>query len=80
MTMTPLTPVYRDWEEHFTVAQWDRRGTGRTLRRNGKEGDRLTFNEAESNQPGSRRGVAAYALDPDAAALLWQVSLDMLAA
>jgi len=37
-------------------------------------------NEAEPNQPGSRRGVAAYALDPGAAALLWQVSLDMLAA
>ncbi len=37
-------------------------------------------NEAEPNQPGSRRGVAAYALDPDAAALLWQVSLDMQAA
>jgi hypothetical protein len=36
-------------------------------------------NEAEPNQPGSRRGVAAYALDPDAAALLWQVSLDMQA-
>ncbi len=43
MTMTPFTPVYRGWEKHFTVAQWDRRGTGRTLRRNGKEGDRLTF-------------------------------------
>jgi NAD(P)-dependent dehydrogenase (short-subunit alcohol dehydrogenase family) len=37
-------------------------------------------NEAEPNQPGSRRGVAAYALDRDAAVLLWQVSLDMLAA
>ncbi len=36
-------------------------------------------NEAGPNQPGSRRGVAAYALDPDAAALLWQVSLDLLA-
>jgi NAD(P)-dependent dehydrogenase (short-subunit alcohol dehydrogenase family) len=36
-------------------------------------------NEAEPNQPGSRRGVAAYALDPDAAALLWQVSVDLLA-
>ena len=36
-------------------------------------------NETEPNQPGSRRGVAAYALDPDAAVLLWQVSLDMLA-
>ena len=36
-------------------------------------------NEAEPNRPGSRRGVAAYALDPEAAARLWQVSLDMLA-
>ena len=36
-------------------------------------------NEAEPNQPGSRRGVAAYALDPDAAARLWQVSVDLLA-
>ncbi len=37
-------------------------------------------NEAEPNQPGSRRGVAPYALDPEAAALLWQVSIDTLAA
>jgi len=36
-------------------------------------------NEAGPNRPGSRRGVAAYALDPDAAALLWQVSVDLLA-
>jgi NAD(P)-dependent dehydrogenase (short-subunit alcohol dehydrogenase family) len=36
-------------------------------------------NQAEPNQPGSRRGVAAYALDPDAAARLWQVSVDTLA-
>lgn len=36
-------------------------------------------NEAEPNQRGSRRGVASYALDPEAAARLWQVSLDMLA-
>jgi NAD(P)-dependent dehydrogenase (short-subunit alcohol dehydrogenase family) len=36
-------------------------------------------NEAAPHQPGSRRGVAAYALDPDAAALLWQVSVDLLA-
>jgi NAD(P)-dependent dehydrogenase (short-subunit alcohol dehydrogenase family) len=33
-------------------------------------------NEAELNQPGSRRGVAAYALDPDAAEQLWDVSLE----
>jgi NAD(P)-dependent dehydrogenase (short-subunit alcohol dehydrogenase family) len=36
-------------------------------------------NEAEPNRPGSRRGVATYALEPEAAARLWQVSLDMLA-
>jgi NAD(P)-dependent dehydrogenase (short-subunit alcohol dehydrogenase family) len=36
-------------------------------------------NEAGQNNPGSRRGVAAYALDPDDAALLWQVSVDTLA-
>ncbi|MEW9534323.1 SDR family NAD(P)-dependent oxidoreductase [Microbispora sp. NPDC049125] len=36
-------------------------------------------NEAEENQPGTRRGVAPYALDPEAAALLWHVSVDTLA-
>ena len=36
-------------------------------------------NEAGPNQPGTRTGVAAYALDPAAAAQLWQVSLDALA-
>ena len=35
-------------------------------------------NEAEPHQPGTRRGVADYALDPEAAALLWQVSVDAL--
>jgi hypothetical protein len=35
-------------------------------------------NEAEPNQPGTRRGVAAYALDPDEAARLWDVSSEML--
>ena len=37
-------------------------------------------NEAGPNQPGTRTGVAAYALDPEGAVLLWQVSLDTLAA
>ena len=37
-------------------------------------------NEAGPHQPGVRRGVAAYALDPAKAARLWQVSIDMLAA
>jgi NAD(P)-dependent dehydrogenase (short-subunit alcohol dehydrogenase family) len=36
-------------------------------------------NEAGPHQPGVRRGVAAYALDPEKAARLWQVSLDTLA-
>jgi NAD(P)-dependent dehydrogenase (short-subunit alcohol dehydrogenase family) len=36
-------------------------------------------NEAEPAQRGIRRGVAAYALDSDHAAWLWQLSLDMLA-
>jgi NAD(P)-dependent dehydrogenase (short-subunit alcohol dehydrogenase family) len=31
-------------------------------------------NEAEPHQPGTRSGVAAYALDPEAASLLWKVS------
>jgi NAD(P)-dependent dehydrogenase (short-subunit alcohol dehydrogenase family) len=35
-------------------------------------------NEAEPSQPGTHAGVAAYALDPAAAELLWQVSLDAL--
>jgi NAD(P)-dependent dehydrogenase (short-subunit alcohol dehydrogenase family) len=35
--------------------------------------------EAEPNQAGSRRGVAAYALDPEAAERLWEVSVAMLA-
>jgi NAD(P)-dependent dehydrogenase (short-subunit alcohol dehydrogenase family) len=35
-------------------------------------------NEAEPNRPGTRTGVAAYALDPEAAARLWQVSVETL--
>lgn len=36
-------------------------------------------NEAEPAVPGVRHGVAPYALDPVAAARLWQISVDMLA-
>jgi NAD(P)-dependent dehydrogenase (short-subunit alcohol dehydrogenase family) len=35
--------------------------------------------EAGLNQPGTHRGVAAYALDPEAAERLWQVSVETLA-
>jgi NAD(P)-dependent dehydrogenase (short-subunit alcohol dehydrogenase family) len=34
--------------------------------------------EAGPHQPGVRRGVAGYALDPDTAARLWQVSTDLI--
>ena len=37
-------------------------------------------NEARPQQPGIRRGVAAYAIDPENAARLWKVSQDMLIA
>lgn len=34
----------RSWESHFTVVQWDMRGTGKTLGRNGKAGTgEMTF-------------------------------------
>jgi NAD(P)-dependent dehydrogenase (short-subunit alcohol dehydrogenase family) len=36
-------------------------------------------NEAGTHQPGTRTGVAAYALDPESAARLWQVSVETLA-
>ena len=36
-------------------------------------------NEAEVNQLSARHGVAAYALDPEAAERLWQVSVETLA-
>jgi NAD(P)-dependent dehydrogenase (short-subunit alcohol dehydrogenase family) len=37
-------------------------------------------NEAEVGQLSARNGVAAYALDPEAAARLWPISLDLIAA
>ncbi|MER7277666.1 alpha/beta hydrolase [Dactylosporangium sp. NPDC000244] len=38
-----FTPVLREWERHFTVVHWDRRGAGRTLRRNGLRPEELDF-------------------------------------
>ncbi|GIH18647.1 alpha/beta fold hydrolase [Rugosimonospora africana] len=48
-----FTPLLRSWEKHFTVVQWDRRGAGKTLGRNGKAGcgeltlDRMVDDAAE---------------------------------
>jgi hypothetical protein len=36
-------------------------------------------NEGRPHRPGIRRGVAAYALDPEKADRRWQASLDTLA-
>jgi pimeloyl-ACP methyl ester carboxylesterase len=41
-----FTPVLREWEREFTVVHWDRRGAGRTRRRNGKATEaELTFDQ-----------------------------------
>ena len=33
-----FTPHLRAWEKHFTIVQWDQRGSARTFSRNGKTG------------------------------------------
>ncbi len=33
-----FTPRIRSWERHFTVVQWDQRGSGKTLGRTGRKG------------------------------------------
>ncbi|WP_433217451.1 alpha/beta fold hydrolase [Dactylosporangium sp. CS-047395] len=38
-----FTPVLREWERYFTVVHWDRRGAGKTLRRNGFKAEELDF-------------------------------------
>ncbi|MGG0187868.1 alpha/beta fold hydrolase [Bacillus rhizoplanae] len=47
-TYSIFSPLLRSWEKHFTIVQWDQRGSGKTFRKNGKAGngtitfDRLT--------------------------------------
>jgi pimeloyl-ACP methyl ester carboxylesterase len=38
MSYMPQTELFRPWEAHFTVVQWDRRGVGKTYGRNGAKG------------------------------------------
>jgi pimeloyl-ACP methyl ester carboxylesterase len=39
-----FTLPLRPWEQHFTVVQWDHRGAGKTIHRNGKAGSgEMTF-------------------------------------
>jgi pimeloyl-ACP methyl ester carboxylesterase len=44
MSYVSFAPVFRSWEQYFTVVQWDRRGVGKTYGRNGKaKSGPLTF-------------------------------------
>lgn len=36
MSYVSFAPVFRPWEQYFTVVQWDRRSVGKTFGRNGK--------------------------------------------
>src|SRR5262245_33868538 len=38
LSMRAFAPLFRSWEQHFTLAQWDRRGIGKTMIRHGKTG------------------------------------------
>jgi pimeloyl-ACP methyl ester carboxylesterase len=43
-TYTIFNPLLRSWEQNYTIVQWDQRGTGKTLSRNGEAGcGTLTF-------------------------------------
>src|SRR5262249_13218958 len=43
MSYVPFATLFRDWEKHFTIVQWDRRGVGKTYGKNGEVGS-ITLN------------------------------------
>jgi pimeloyl-ACP methyl ester carboxylesterase len=55
-SMMAFTPLFQPWEKAFTVVQWDERGEGKTLGRNGAAGsgamsiDRMTADGLELTQ------------------------------
>lgn len=52
-----FTPHLRPWEKHFTVAQWDQRGSGKTFARMGSRGSgEISLNQLASDGI----GVAEY--------------------
>src|SRR5690625_1139988 len=41
-----FSPLISFWEEHFTIVQWDQRGSGKTFRKNSKnDSGSLTFDQ-----------------------------------
>ena len=42
-SLVPLTPVFRTWEQAFTVVQWDQRGAGRTYGRDPADQGAMTM-------------------------------------
>ncbi len=42
-SLVPLTPVFRTWEQHFTVVQWDQRGAAKTYGRNADRESPMTI-------------------------------------
>jgi pimeloyl-ACP methyl ester carboxylesterase len=40
---SPHLSLFAPWEEHYAVAQWDQRGTGKTFERNGRSTPDVTF-------------------------------------